>query len=134
MSTTCTNTVSPDGKYIIQKIVGEINAELALDFNRETHAIGRRLGIGHYLVDATECRNTDSPIDDYNFAYSDMPDDPSVDRFAVVALLVDPKDHSHDFVETVCRNAGLDVTIFRDRDAAVRHLAGDGDNFENQRN
>jgi len=125
MSTTCTNTISPDGKYVIQKIVGEISAKLALDFNRETHAIGRRLGISRYLVDATECRNMDSPMDDYNFAYSDMPDDPGIDRNAVVAMLVDPKDHSHDFLETVCKNAGLNVTIFRDRDAAVRHLVGE---------
>ena len=42
--------------------------------------------------------------------------------FARVALLVSPGDHSHDFVETAARNAYLDVTLFRDKDAAVRHL------------
>jgi hypothetical protein len=122
MSTTCVNTVSPDGKYIIQKIVGEIDAEIALDLNRETHALGHRLGINRYLTDVTECRNTDTPLDNYNFAYSDMPDNPGIDRSARVALLVAPEDHSHDFVETTCRNAGLNVTLFRDRDEAIRHL------------
>ncbi len=125
MSTTCTNTVSPNGKYIIQKIVGEINAEIALDLNHETHALGRRLGINCYLSDLTECRNTDSVIDNYDFAYSDMPADPGIDRFARVAVLIDPEDHSHDFVETVARNAGLDVTLFRNRDEAIRHLLGE---------
>lgn len=125
MPTTCTNTVSPNGKYIIQKIVGEINAEIALDLNRETHALGRRLGIRYYLSDLTECRNTDSMFDNYNFAYNDMPADPGIDRSARVALLVAPEDHSHDFVETACRNAGLNVTLFRDRDKAIRHLVGE---------
>jgi hypothetical protein len=41
----------------------------------------------------------------------------------MVALLVDPEDHSHDFVETVGRNAGLNVTLFRDRDAAKQYLS-----------
>ena len=125
MSTTCTSTVSPDGKYIIQKIVGEIDAKIALDLNRETHALGHRLGINRYLTDVTEARNTDTPLDNYDFAYKDMPDNPGIDRSARVALLVDPEDYSHDFVETVCRNAGLDVTLFRDRDVDVRHLLGE---------
>jgi hypothetical protein len=125
MPTTCTNTVSLDGKYIIQEIVGEINAEIALGFNRETHALGHRLGINRYLSDLTECRNTDSIIGNYDFAYSDMPADPGIDRFARVAVLIAPEDHSHDFVETACKNAGLDVTLFRDRDEAIRHLVGE---------
>ncbi|MFO7583870.1 MAG: hypothetical protein R6W69_03995 [Anaerolineales bacterium] len=122
MPTTCTNTVSPNGKYILQKIVGEINAEIALELNRETHTLGHRPGVNRYLTDVTECRNTDTPLDNYNFAYSDMPDNPSIDRSARVALLVAPEDHSYDFVETACRNAGLNVTLFRDRDEAARYL------------
>ena len=122
MTTTCTNTVSPDGKYIIQKIVGEINAEIALDLDRETNALGRRLGINSCLTDVTECRNVASIIDNYNFAYKDLLVDPGIDRLARVALLVDPQDNSHDFMETAARNAGFNVTIFRDREEAIRHL------------
>jgi hypothetical protein len=39
-----------------------------------------------------------------------------------VAVLVRPEDHSHDFAETVTKNAGQDITIFRDREAAINHL------------
>lgn len=122
MPTDCTNTVSADGKYIIQKIVGEINAEIALKYNLEAHALGRELGIRRYLSDLTECRNTDTVFDNYDFAHHDMPITPGIDRFARVAVLVDPDDHSHDFVETVAQNAGLDVTLFYSRAAAIQHL------------
>lgn len=116
------NTVSPDGKYIIQKVVGEINAELAMQYNHESHALGRQLGIRRYLVDLTECHNTDSVRGNYGFAYKDMPTDEGVDRLARVALLAAVEDHSHDFVVIVTRNAGLNVSLFRDRDEAIRHL------------
>ncbi len=117
-----TNTVSSDGKYIIQKIVGEINAELAMQYNHESHALGRQLGIRRYLVDLTECHNTDSVLGNYGFAYKDMPTDERMDRLARVALLAAAEDHSHDFVVVVTRNAGLNVSLFRDRDEAIRHL------------
>jgi hypothetical protein len=122
MSTTCANTISPDGKYIIQKIVGEIDARIANELNHDLVEMGRRHNINRYLTDLTECRNVDSVIDNYNYAYLDLPSNPAIDRSAQVALLVAPEDHSHDFVEITCQNAGFNVTLFRDRDAAIRHL------------
>lgn len=119
-----TNTVSPDSKYIIQKVVGDINSGLALKYNHESHALGRKLGIRRYLVDLTESRNTESVLGNYEFAYDKMPAS-GVDLDAIVALLVDPDDHSHDFVETVSRNAGLNVSLFRYRDAAIQHLVNE---------
>lgn len=117
-----TNTVSPDGKYIIQKVVGDINSGLALKYNHESHALGRKLGIRRYLVDLTESHNTESVLGNYEFAYDKMPASAGIDLDAIAALLVAPDDHSHDFVETVSRNAGLNVTLFRDRDAAEQYL------------
>jgi hypothetical protein len=122
MSTTCANTISPDGKYIIQKIVGEIDARIANELNHDLVEMGRRHNINRYLTDLTECRNVDSVIDNYNYAYLDLPSVPAIDRSAQVALLVAAEDHSHDFVEITCQNAGFNVTLFRDRDAAIRHL------------
>jgi hypothetical protein len=117
-----TNTVSADGKYIIQKVVGDINSGLALKYNHESHALGHELGINRYLVDLTESHNVESVLGNYEFAYDKMPASAGVDLDAVVALVVEPDDHSHDFVETVARNAGLNVTLFRDRDVAIQHL------------
>ena len=116
-----TLSVSPDGAFIEMKIVGTIARESALEQNRAAHALGQETGIDAYLVDATEARNVDSPVDDYEFAHDDMTA-PPFSRTARVAVLVSPGDRSHDFVETVLRNAGLDVTLFVDRAVAEAHL------------
>lgn len=116
---------APGGKFIEMKVRGEVTRESALRQNLEAHALGQELGIHRYLVDVTEARNVDSVMDDYNFSYADMQKTPGIDRRAVVAMLVSPGDHSHDFIETLSRNTGLNVTLFRDRRAAVRHLIGD---------
>ncbi|MEE4352071.1 MAG: hypothetical protein V2J25_04305 [Desulfatiglans sp.] len=113
---------SDDRNYIILKVCGEINRELAMKQNLEAHALGAELGINRYLVDVTEARNVDSVISNYRFAYEEMRLPTGINVRARVATLVRPDDHSHDFVETVSRNAGLNVTIFRDREQAIQHL------------
>jgi hypothetical protein len=82
----------------------------------------RHLRIRRYLVDVTKARNTDSPSDNYAFAYADMQTAEGIDRAARVAILADPADDSHNFVETVCLNAGLIVWKFTDRTQARRFL------------
>ncbi len=117
---------SSDRKYIILRVVGNYTRERAMTNNIEAHAMGRELGIQRYLVDMTESRNVESVLANYEFARKEMFDVPEIDKTALVALLVSPDDHSHDFVETVARNAGLRVTIFRDRARAEQHLRGEG--------
>lgn len=115
---------SRDGKYIHLKVKGPTTRESAMAHNIEAHALGRKLGINRYLVDLTESRNVESVIDNYEFAYKDMKT-PQVDPAARVAVLVSPGDHSHDFIETVARNAGLDMTLFTNQEQARRHLLAD---------
>ena len=117
-------TISPseDGKYIVLKYWGDISRKLSIERVIETHALGAKLGITRYLVDLTEARNIDSIPELYEYAYKDTKSAPGLNLNARVALLVDPGDHSHDFVETVLRNAGHNVTLFRDRDSAISHL------------
>lgn len=116
------NTISEDKKYIIQKITGVINRKLSMEYNIESHILGKEVGINRYLVDITEAINQESSFEQYEFAYDDMKKQSVIDRSARVAVLVHPDDHSHDFIETVAKNSGLDVTIFRDRNQAVEHL------------
>jgi hypothetical protein len=114
--------LAEDGTYIVLTMTGEVNRELAMQYNLDAHAMGRKLGIRCYLVDATGARNTDTVFNTYEFAYSDMTAFDGIDRTARVAMVVASDDHSHDFVETVARNAGLDVTLFTDRRLAEEHL------------
>lgn len=117
-----TINLSDDGKYIILIVQGEINRQIAIPQNQEAHALGKQKGINRYLVDLTAARNTDPIPDQYDFAYKDMQQAEGIDHLARVALLVAPGDHSHDFIETVARNAGHDVKIFTDRTLALAHL------------
>jgi hypothetical protein len=116
---------SKDGKYIILKVVGEINSQSAMKQNLEAHTLGRELGIDRYLVDVTEARNTDSTLESYEFANKDMKETEGIDINAQVATLVSPGDNSHDFIETVARNSGLSVKIFIDPDLARQYLTGE---------
>lgn len=116
---------SEDKKYIILTIKGNITRVIAMQYNLEAHALGEKLGIHRYLTDVTEARNVESVLDKYKFAYRDMQQETGIDRRARVAMLVSPEDHSHDFIETVARNSGLDVTLFREREKAMEHLTKD---------
>jgi hypothetical protein len=113
--------VSEDGKYIIVQARGQISRLDVIQFFIEAHALGAEHGLDRYLVDFTECRNTDTVLRNYTLAYEDMKD-PRISHSACMALLVSPTDHSHDFLESLMCNAGNDVTLFHDRDVAVWHL------------
>lgn len=110
------------GKYIILSVWGEINQKTAMQQNKEAHKLGEELGINRYLVDVRKARNTDSVIEKYNFAYNDMQHTEGINKRAKVVFVSAPEDNSHDFIETVSRNAGLNVTIFKDIEEAKRFL------------
>jgi hypothetical protein len=114
-------TVSDDGKYIILKASGPISRQLALKYNLEAHALGREKGLSRFLLDFTECHNTDTVLRNFKYVYDDMKD-PGIIQTAGTALLVSPTDHSHDFIEALFRDAGADFTLFHDRALAVAHL------------
>jgi hypothetical protein len=118
----CTISPSADHSYIILKYTGDINRNDALIQTIESHALGKKLNINRYLVDVTEARNTDHVSEDYQFAYKDMRRTEGIDNAAIVAVITGPDDHSHDFIETVTRNSGLNVRLFRDYDKAVQYL------------
>ena len=117
--------LSEDGKYIIAKHWGTLNSKLILERTLEAHALGEKLNITRHLMDVTEATNTEPLIDTYKFAHKDVRRTPGIRTEVRVAVLVSPDDHSHDFAETVARNAGQDVTIFRDRESAIAHLIKD---------
>jgi hypothetical protein len=114
--------LSEDGKYISTKHWGEITSELVMQRTQEAHALGEKLGINLHLMDVTEARNIDSVVKTHKFANQDIHRFPGINMKVRVAVLVSPDDHSHDFVETATRNAGQNVTLFRDRALAIQYL------------
>jgi hypothetical protein len=114
-------TASVDKKYITVKVIGNISRQLAIQYNLEAHTLGKELGIDHFLLDFTECKNTDTVLRNYKYVYDDMKD-PGINQAARTAMLVSPNDHSHDFIEALFSDTGADVTIFRDPELALWHL------------
>lgn len=116
-----TITPSKNGKYIIVKLKGDIDTQIAMSYTIESHALGKKLGINRYFVDLSKSRNVESVADNYKYAYEDTKT-PLIDKSARVAALVAPDDHSHDFIETVLQNSGFSIRIFTDKKLAVRYL------------
>lgn len=119
--------LSEDGQHIELTFIGEINRRSALETNEAANALGRQVGVARYLVDVTRARNTDSINDQYNFAYQDLRQSKIIDRAARVAILIDPADRSHDFIETVTRNAGFNAKLFTCRTQALAFLTAEGE-------
>ena len=116
-----TISTSEQADYIILKVTGNISRVLAIDYNLEAHALGKQLGISRFLLDFTECRNTDTVLRNYKYVSEDMLN-PGINQQACTAMLVSPGDHSHDFIEALFQSHGGNVTLFNDREQAVRHL------------
>ena len=117
-----TITPSIDGTFITLKVKGNIIRQTIMKAILEAHALGRQLKVNRYLLDVTEAKNTEDTFGNYQFAYHDMQKIEGIDNNAHVAILVNPKDHSHDFAEIVSRNAGLNVRIFTDPVLAKKFL------------
>ncbi|RPI72832.1 MAG: hypothetical protein EHM47_07395 [Ignavibacteriales bacterium] len=115
-------SISENSTYIILEITGDITRQNAMQKNVKVHKFGREHGIKKYLVDLTNSRNKDTIINNYQFAYKDIQNTPDFDKTAIVAFVVAPEDNSHDFIETVARNNGLNITIFRDKGKAIEFL------------
>jgi hypothetical protein len=114
---------TPKGhNYIVVKVIGEVTRLQALSMNEESHRIARERGVSRILMDMVEARNIESKIENYFFAYEDMKQSAVIDKRIRVAMLVDPTDHSHDFIETVSRNSGLNFSLFTSRPLAEDHL------------
>ncbi len=113
----------PNGKgYVLAKITGFVEISSLLNCLIEAHAMARQRKVNCCLMDLTDARNLLTTLENYHFAYTDM-NHPGIDRRLHIAMLVNPDDHSHDFLETLARNNGRDMTIFTSLAAAERYLS-----------
>ncbi|MDY6943545.1 MAG: hypothetical protein SVU69_11130 [Pseudomonadota bacterium] len=111
-------SISGNGNYIICRVDVPITKEIARDYSLDVDRLSREKNIKRFLFDLRRAPNIESTFDNYDYAYEDMPD-MRLQRDVRSAVLVSPDDHSHDFPETVMRNAGYNVRLFTDLEAAV---------------
>ena len=113
--------LSEDGKYIVCEVTGLITLAISREFSSELNSLSRDTGVKRFLHDVRHAINVMNISQNYQYAYEDM-ESLELQRDVYSAILTDPADSSHDFVETVGENAGYYIRIFHDEDAAIAWL------------
>ncbi len=85
------------------------------------NSLSRATNIKRLLTDVRGAPNISSVYQNYEYAYKDMID-LKLQRDVRSAILVDDADTTHDFLETVVRNAGYNLQVFRSESAAIAWL------------
>lgn len=114
-------SVSNNNSYIVCTVSVPVTLELARDYTRAMDELSRAQDIKRFLVDVRSVPNVISAAENYTFANEDMKN-MDLQRDVRSAILVDPDDKSHDFVETVILNAGYIVRIFHEEAEAISWL------------
>ncbi len=114
-------TLAESGKYVICQVFEPVTTEFALEFGKAAADASHQHDVSRQLYDVRAVRNVASVHHNYDFAYKDM-ELLELDNTNRAAILVDPNDRSHDFVEIVSRNAGYNVRVFTDEQKAIAWL------------
>lgn len=114
--------LADNNDYIAMKVYGPMNRQIVMEMFMESCTLGKEHGIKKFFMNLTDAINDDSTTDQYHLANTDLATADFVDRTAKVAALVAPNDHSHDFIETVIRNVGFNLRLFRKREDAMEFL------------
>lgn len=114
--------LSENKDFVIVDYHGVVDRKTGLEVAIAAQVFGRKHNINKCLLDLRGCVNKESIIDNYEFAYNDTGKSPNIDKAICIVMLVDAKDHSHDFIETVSRNNGFNMTLFRDETQAIDFL------------
>lgn len=114
-------SVSENEQFLIIDIKGPMTNELGRRCGIAGVDLGQRTAIKRYLFDLRGAPNMESIFANYKFAYEEISDF-GFPKDTRSALLTDPGDRSHDFMETVFMNAGYIVRLFTDEASAVSWL------------
>ncbi len=114
-------SISENGKYLIVDVFQAITGELEKNFLKESIEVIKAHNIKNIFVDVSTVQNIARITDNYKFAY-DETKRLGHPRDVKIAVFVNPEDHSHDFMETLFKNAGYNCNIFQDKSSAIEWL------------
>ncbi len=110
--------ISDNNKYIIVQVNENMTRALAERLGFEAIQLGNTKNITRFLYDLRNSRNTESINVNYIFANQDMKR-LETNPNNMIAMLISPGDKSHDFIETVLRNAGYNVKLLEVESEAI---------------
>jgi len=114
-------TVDTDEGFVRVTAYESITGNLERAFAEEAIAVAKQSGVVCYLVDVRGMPNIANPSDQYRLSYEDMRTF-GLAKTSRIAILVGADDRSHNFIETVFRNAGYDCRLFVNEDDAQNWL------------
>jgi len=114
-------SISEDGKYVIVEVLETVTWELAKNFMADSLIAINAHGLEKVLVDVSKVQNQASIFENYKLAYEEATIQ-GVSLDLEIVVLVGFDDKSHDFIETVFRNAGYKCKICRDKDSAIEMI------------
>lgn len=114
-------SVSPSGKHILVQVFAPMDSDVGRRGSQAATVLAKEKGINRFLIDSRLVPNVQTVSRNYEFAYREL-DNLGFPRDSRTALLVAPNDSSHDFMETLFKNAGYSVRLFRDAAEAVTWL------------
>lgn len=113
--------LSDNARYIVCRVNGPLDVDLAWDFTRELYRLSRDTCVDCFLFDVQDARNVSTTIDNFNFAHS-VEGEADLQASARAAILVAPGDTSHDSIQQMLSHSGLHARIFDDLAAAIAWL------------
>jgi len=114
-------SLSENGKFIVCKLNELITLDVAKEFALEVDRLSRATGVKRVFTDVRGAPNVLSVFENYDFAYKIL-ESIQIQRDVRAAILIDQTDRTHNFAETVIRNAGYNVRLFQDEEAAITWL------------
>lgn len=109
--------LSDDKSFVIVHVKRHLSTQTALIFTKESIELAGKHNINSYLIDLRGIENTWGVFETYQFAqelkkYGRQ-------RLDKVALLVEPTDKTHSFLETTVVNQGYNNRLFTNHDEAI---------------
>ncbi|MBL1142681.1 MAG: hypothetical protein D8M62_11610 [Proteobacteria bacterium] len=97
--------------FVLIKVYKSITADLEQSFAKEAVETAQRDDLLNYCADVRGIPNVASTLDNYSMAYENMASY-GLKHESKIAILHSINDHSHNFIETVFRNAGYNCKLF----------------------
>lgn len=114
-------SISATRTYLLVRVTKPMTRSLARQIALDMKAQSTKHNLKAYLYDVRDSRNCEGIGSNYEFVYRDMAD-MGFGRDVRAAILAQADDQTHDFIETLCRNAGYDVRLFREGAPAIAWL------------
>lgn len=114
--------ISDDESFVWQLPHENMTMALANEMSQKATQLASTKNITKYLSDVRGIRNIDSPLKNFDFVHIDLRRVGYRDSDKI-AVVHDPNDDSHDFIEFVSTNAGYAIKPFTEVQKAIDWLS-----------